>query len=190
MDPISYRPSPLIPWQDIRKTLQAHADESMRAYREVLRLQLRMARIRSGALRELGLTHARLRVIAVVAASPGLSISQIARELDLSRQAVHRVAHDLERARMLLIEETDGDRRSRRVRLATLGAHVAALALPWERDWTSRMLDGLRLRELRDAGLRIQQIRWKLPWTVKGPDDFALIFEREPNPRRLCLLPH
>lgn len=188
MDEIAYRPIPLIPWQDIRRTLQAHADESMRSYREVLRLQSRMARIRSGALRELGLTHARLRVLAAIATEPNLSISQIARELDLSRQAVHRVVHDMERARMVLIEKSGKDHRSCQVRLASLGTHIAALALPWEREWTSLVLDGLRTGELKDAAFRAQQIRWNLPWTVKGPDEFALIFEREPNPRRLCLL--
>lgn len=188
MAQFSYQPAPLIPWYDICRTLKEHADASIRCYKETLKLHSRMVRIRSGTLRELGLTHARLRVLAVVAATANLSISQIARELDLSRQAVHRVVHDLEHARMLLIDTPTHNRRSRRVRMASLGRHIAALALPWERDWTSLVLDGLRIHELNEGAARSRLLRSKLPWTVTGPDDYALIFEREPNPQRLCLL--
>lgn len=178
----------MVPWYQSRNTLEAHTTAAIGAYREGLRFHARVARIRSGTLRELGMTHARLRIIAVVAATPNLSIAQIARELDLSRQAVHRVVHDLERSRMLHVEVSPQDRRTRAVRLASLGTHIAALALPWERDWTSLIMDNAGTANLADIAALTRHLRLKLPWSVNGPDESAVIFDREPNPHRLCLM--
>lgn len=188
MNTFTVRSPQLVPWYLVHQTLQDHQNAALYAFRELLQLQSRMARIRSGTLSELALTHARLRILAVVAATPNLSMSQIARSLDLSRQAVHRVVHALERARMLALEKASGRRREWRVSLTNLGTHIAALALPWEQEWTSLALDNVSARALTDVAGLTRILRQQLPWTVQGPDDSARYFERCDRSYRRCLM--
>ena len=143
----------------------------------MLKLSARTARLRSGTLNELGLTHARLRVLGVVAKSAELSMSQIARYLDLSRQAVHRVIHDLVKANVLTLSRPQRNRKIRIAELTTHGRAVAELALPWENDWTGEVLANAAAATLRGIAAQVNYIREKLPWTVRGPDESALYFE-------------
>jgi DNA-binding MarR family transcriptional regulator len=168
--------APFAAWRAAKQAMDAHCAAAMRAYCALLRFHARTARLRSGTLRELGLTHARLRIIAVVAASPNLSISQIARELDLSRQAVHRVVHEMERGNAVEISKTHADRRTCSVSLTALGQHIATLAVPWEGEWTSYILDNADAEDLSGIAAISDHVRSKLPWTIQGPDDSERCF--------------
>jgi DNA-binding MarR family transcriptional regulator len=163
-------------WKAANRRLEEHATAALQSYRALLQFQARTSRLRGGTLRELGLTHSRLRVLAVVVAAPGLSISAIARELDLSRQAVHRVVHEMERGRALQIERSNRDRRIRQLRLTAMGRHIAALAVPWEREWTAQVLNDARTTHLNGIAAISNHIRLKLPWTVRGPDESEVQF--------------
>ena len=98
------------PWLDRFATRAAAAVNGTRA---VLRLHGRIVRYRNRDLRGYGLTSARMRILEVIGAHGGSSISEIARRLDLSRQAVHRVVHDLVALGLLRLHARDRDRRAR-----------------------------------------------------------------------------
>ncbi len=154
-----------------------HAEAANHAYRAMLQFHARTVRLRSGTLCELGLTHARLRILRVIASEPDISISQIARVLDLSRQAVHRVAHDLMDCGLIELETTWRDRRARIAKLTDYGRFIANIAMKWEQEWTAHLLRHAPTRQLNRTHGAINFIRTRLPWTVCGPDESALYFE-------------
>lgn len=183
MDPIAPQSKSPALWHAAQEERAAHVAAATGAYHSLLQFHARTSRLRSGTLMELGLTHARLRIIGVIAGAPDLSISQIARQLDLSRQAVHRVLHEMAKADVVILSTARHDRRLRTVRLATLGRFLAELALPWEREWTSLILRNANTSNLRGIDTLSNYVRGNLPWTIRGPDDSARFFERPDPPR-------
>ena len=104
------RPQPT----DAKRALEAreaHAKAAVEAYESLLCMHARLRRIRTNALGEFGLSDAQLRIVKIIQAEPGVSISTIARLLDLSRQAVHRVVHHLARDNYVTLKR--GRRRGR-----------------------------------------------------------------------------
>lgn len=80
--------------------------------RALFRLHGRLARTRNNHLWELELTSAQLRVLETLSENPGSGISEVARHLDLSRQAVHRLVHVLAgKGYLTLPHREPGDRR-------------------------------------------------------------------------------
>ena len=89
--------SAALSFEQYAAALHDHRRASCEAFQALMQFHSRFARLRSGATPGFGLTHARLRVLRAIATLPGACIAELARELDLTRQAVHRVVHDLRR---------------------------------------------------------------------------------------------
>jgi DNA-binding MarR family transcriptional regulator len=88
-------------------------------------LHARLRRLRDNCLAEFGLTHAQLRVIAVIHHMKCAELSFVARTLDVSRQAVHRIVRRLEASRYLIVERGESWR-SRWNRSGTRGGRSLA----------------------------------------------------------------
>ena len=72
---------------------------------EVFRLNGHLLAAGDALVRDLGLTSARWQVIGAIALSPvPLSVSQVARNMGLSRQNVQRIANELESQGVLQFE--------------------------------------------------------------------------------------
>lgn len=114
----------------VRQT-QAH-------FREITAWHARYVRLRTRAYADVGLTHARLRILECIYETPGWSISDIAHKLDLARQSVHRVVHAMERAGLVAIRPKDG--RAKTPGLTLLGRLLAEFGMENDLWWWSRLL--------------------------------------------------
>jgi DNA-binding MarR family transcriptional regulator len=152
-----------------------------------MQLHARIARLRGGATSKFALTHARLRVLGIVARMRGLCISDIARELDLTRQAVHRVVHDLVELKMLELVPSTRSRRERIPRLIAGGRVAAACGVGWERRWFEQLGQAIDTRDLQWMHSQAQRHRRNLPWRVDDPEELEV--PDPPPPTRFQFVP-
>jgi DNA-binding MarR family transcriptional regulator len=89
--------------------------------RALFRLHARLVRTRNRDLFDLGLSSAGLRIVEVILEHPDANLSVIARVLDLSRQAVHRVVRGLVRLGFLSLRRDPRDGRARIPSITDLG---------------------------------------------------------------------
>lgn len=151
-----------------------HSQVALRAFEALLRLGSRLQRIRCNALEEFGLTHAQARVVGVAYQSPGLCISEIARRLDLTRQAVHRVARHLERCRYLEFEPGCGPGAPLQVHVAPEARIIVEGARAWEMAWLGEEVGHSQHRDALDALWAAgRQLRRRLPWRGGSVEDLA-----------------
>ena len=101
-------------------------------------LHARLRRLRDNCLAEFGLTHAQLRVVAVLHHIESAELSYVARTLDVSRQAVHRIARDLEAAQFIVIERGNTTGRPLILSLDPRRDIEVSGALRWEADWVGQ----------------------------------------------------
>jgi DNA-binding MarR family transcriptional regulator len=157
-----------------------HRSASFDAFQSMMTLHCRLARLRTGATSGFGLTHARLRVLRAIATHPGACIAALARELDLTRQAVHRVIHDLRRMNLLDLVPSHRSARERVPRLKAAGRVASDCGLRWERQWLEHLGESAETRSwqwlkwLADCYLR------HLPW--RADDETWLEMPPRPPP--------
>ncbi len=151
------------------KNRDLHRKAAFESWHAFLQLHSRIARLRTGATAKFALTHARLRVLGVIARNPGGCISDIARELDLSRQAVHRVVHDMVRLQMIELEDSSRRTRERIPKLIAGGRVAAWCGLRWERRWFEQLAEGVETTSLQWMRNQAQRHCRRLPWRVDDP---------------------
>jgi len=127
---------------------EARRAAALAGCRSLFRLHGRLVRTRNICLEELGLTSARLRILEVIALYPGSNLSAIAARLDLSRQAVHRVVHDLVREEMLVLRRDPADGRALTPVITEFGDIYATGALEWQAGASLELTSILRLEDL------------------------------------------
>lgn len=138
-------------------------------------LHARLRRLRDNCLAEFGLTHAQLRVIAVIHHMKWAELSLVARTLDVSRQAVHRIVRRLQAERYLIVERGDGTGRPLILSLDPLRRIEIDGALDWEADWVGREVaqeaEPRTHGELQSLSLWLRRM---LPWRVDDVETLAL----------------
>lgn len=172
---------PTHPFERHVAALFDHRKASLTAFLSLMQLHSRLARLRTGATANFGLTHARLRVLRVIAAHRDFCITDIARELDLSRQAVHRVVHDLCRLRMIKLTASPRGLRERVPKLRSGGRVAVKCGLRWEQHWFESLGESASLHQLQWLDWLAQRYRRHLPWRV---DDDVSALEMPPRPLR------
>jgi DNA-binding MarR family transcriptional regulator len=101
---------------------------------------------------DIGLTSARWQVMGAAALSPvPLSVAAIARNMGLTRQAVQRVANDLEQAGLVRFAPNPHHRRAQLVVLTPSGTAAYRAAIARQAPWANRIAAGLDLRRIRAA---------------------------------------
>ncbi len=123
------------------KDREAHRKAAFESWQAFLQLHSRIARLRTGATSKFA----------------------------LSRQAVHRVVHDMVRLQMI---ELDASSRSTRERVPKLiaGGRVAAwCGLRWERRWFEQLAEGIATTSLQWMRNQAQRHCRRLPWRVDDP---------------------
>lgn len=159
---------------------RAHRIAAFDAFQSMMALYCRLARLRTGATSGLGLTHARLRVLRAIATHPGACIAELARELDLTRQAVHRVIHDLHRMNLLDLAPSTRSARERVPKLKAAGRVASHCGLRWERQWLEQLGDGAPTRQWQWMKWLAGCYRRLLPW--RADEETALEMPPRPPP--------
>jgi DNA-binding MarR family transcriptional regulator len=108
-----------------------------------------LAASRDAICKRAGINVERWRVLAAVAHSPMyLSISCVAQRLRLSRQSVHRLTVELERAGWVRLVPSTGDRRQLLLELTVSGRNALAAVETQFTHWLLVLTNGLDDREL------------------------------------------
>ena len=101
---------------------------------------------------DIGLTSARWQVMGAAALSPvPLSVAAIARNMGLTRQAVQRVANDLEQAGFVRFVPNPHHQRAKLVVLTASGTAAYRSATARQAPWANRLATGLDQRRIRAA---------------------------------------
>jgi DNA-binding MarR family transcriptional regulator len=112
---------------------------------------------------DIGLTSARWQVMGAAALSPvPLSVAAIARNMGLTRQAVQRVANDLEEAGFVRFAPNPYHQRAKLVVLTASGTAAYRAATARQAPWANRLAAGLDQRRIRAATTTLRAISQRL----------------------------
>lgn len=93
-----------------------------------------------------------LRTIKDLPTYPLPTITQIAADMDTTRQNVTKMLEKLEREGLVAVEESETDRRSRHVRITEAGYSHTGLVAENAQEFLTRLFEGMTPEELDTAG--------------------------------------
>jgi DNA-binding MarR family transcriptional regulator len=109
------------------------------------------------------LTSARWQVLGAAALSPvPLSVAQIARNMGLTRQAVQRLANEMEADGLLRFAPNPHHQRAKLVVLTATGKSAFAAAMKRQAAWASELGAGLDERRIATATATLRGMRQRL----------------------------
>jgi DNA-binding MarR family transcriptional regulator len=112
---------------------------------------------------DIGLTSARWQVIGAAALSPvPLPVAAIARNMGLTRQAVQRVANDLEQVGFVRFAPNPHHQRAKLVVLTASGTAAYRAAVARQVPWANRIAAGLDPRRIKAARTILRTIAQRL----------------------------
>jgi DNA-binding MarR family transcriptional regulator len=130
---------------------------------ETFRLNGELLASGDALVRDLGLTSARWQVLGAIAlASQPLSVAHIARNMGLTRQAVQRLANEMERDRLVAFAPNPHHRRSQVLHLTAKGEAKYRTATERQRPWARKLAAGLGVRQIGTATALVQTVRLRL----------------------------
>ena len=120
---------------------------------------------------DLRLTSARWQVLGAIALSPvPLPVAHLARNMGLTRQAVQRLANDMERDGLVRFAPNPHHDRAKLVLLTRKGKAAFAAAMKRQGPWANLLVAGLSMRDIKFATLTLRTIRQRLEQQA-GADD-------------------
>lgn len=128
---------------------------------EIFRVNDRLLAIGDATVKDVGLTSARWLVLGAIALSnKPLPVSQIARNMGLSRQAVQKSTNEMAALGLVQTRENPDRRGSKVVALTDAGrtAYETALVL-WRSEWTGRMEEIMTEEEILSAMRLLRRLR-------------------------------
>ena len=141
---------------------------------ETFRLNGRLLASGDALVADLGLTSARWQVIGAMALSPvPLSVAQIARNMGLTRQAVQRLANEMEADGLMRFATNPHHQRAKLVLLTAAGKSAFAAAMKRQGAWASDLGAGLDPRKVAAAVATLRSVRQRLENGTDNGDDHA-----------------
>ena len=141
---------------------------------ETFRLNGRLLASGDALVADLGLTSARWQVIGAMALSPvPLSVAQIARNMGLTRQAVQRLANEMEADGLMRFAPNPNHQRAKLVVLTAAGKSAFAAAMKRQGAWASDLGAGLDPRKVAAAVATLRSVRQRLENGTDNGDDHA-----------------
>ena len=140
---------------------------------ETFRLNGRLLAAGDALVRGLGLTSARWQVLGAVALSPvPLPVSHIARTMGLSRQAVQRIANELEAQGIVRFAPNPHHQRAKLVVLTQHGRALYEAAAERQGPWAAALAGGLPPAAIEAATELLRTVRSRLEAaSTNGEDD-------------------
>ena len=141
---------------------------------ETFRLNGRLLASGDALVADLGLTSARWQVIGAMALSPvPLSVAQSARNMGLTRQAVQRLANEMEADGLMRFAPNPHHQRAKLVLLTAAGKSAFAAAMKRQGAWASDLGAGLDPRKVAAAVATLRSVRQRLENGTDNGDDHA-----------------
>ena len=142
---------------------------------ETFRLNGRLLASGDALVADLGLTSARWQVIGAIALSPvPLSVAQIARNMGLTRQAVQRLANEMEADGLVRFAPNPHHQRAKLVLLTPAGNTAFAAVMKRQSRWATELGRGLNAKPIETAAVMLRTIRQRLDdRTDNGRDNAA-----------------
>ncbi len=130
---------------------------------ETFRLNGQLLAAGDALVAKVGLTSARWQVLGAIALSAApLPVAHIARNMGLTRQAVQRLANEMERDGFVRFESNPHHRRSKLVILTPHGKAAYDAATKLQRPWARRLADGLTTKRIETATAVLRAIGQRL----------------------------
>jgi DNA-binding MarR family transcriptional regulator len=130
---------------------------------ETFRLNGRLLVSGDALVADLGLSSARWQVLGAMALSPvPLSVAQIARNMGLTRQAVQRLANEMEADGLLRFAPNPHHQRAKLVLLTAAGKTAFAAAMKRQAAWAAALGRGFVARDIAAAATTLRTIRRRL----------------------------
>jgi DNA-binding MarR family transcriptional regulator len=130
---------------------------------ETFRLNGRLLASGDALVADLGLTSARWQVLGAAALSPvPLSVAQIARNMGLTRQAVQRLANEMEGDGLLRFAPNPHHKRAKLVVLTAAGKSAFGDAMKRQGAWATELGAGLDARKVAAVTVMLRTIRQRL----------------------------
>jgi DNA-binding MarR family transcriptional regulator len=110
-----------------------------------------------------GLTSARWQVLGAMALSPSpLPVAHIARNMGLTRQAVQRLANEMERDGLVRFGANPHHQRAKLVLLTRRGKAAYDAAMKRQGRWASGLAEGLNVKQIETAIATLRTLRRRL----------------------------
>jgi DNA-binding MarR family transcriptional regulator len=123
---------------------------------------------------DLGLTSARWQVLGAMALSPvPLSVAQIARNMGLTRQAVQRLANEMQADGLVRFAPNPHHQRAKLVLLTTTGKTAFAKVMNRQGAWASQLAGRVNAKQIETAAAVLRTIRERLDDRADNGDDNA-----------------
>src|SRR5262245_19668699 len=130
---------------------------------ETFRLNGRLLAAGDDLVRGLDLTSARWQVLGAIAASPlPLSVAQIGRAMGLTRQAVQRLANEMEREGLVRFDANPNHRRAKLVTMTARGKAAYGAAMKRQAPWAEALAQGLDPQQIEGATAVLKRLRQRL----------------------------
>lgn len=130
---------------------------------ETFRLNGRLLDAGDELVRDLGLTSARWQVLGGIDASATpLPIAHIARNMGLSRQAVQRLANEMEKDGLVRFAPNPHHERARLVLMTDRGKAAYRSAMAKQRRWAASLVEEQSSDQIREATRVLRDLRQKL----------------------------
>ena len=130
---------------------------------EVFRLNGGLLEAGDSLVGDIGLTSARWQVLGAVSAATGpLPVAHLARNMGLTRQAVQRIANELERDGLIRFAPNPHHERAKLVLLTEAGGRAFATAMRRQAPWAARLGKGLKPTDLETTLRVVAHLRRRL----------------------------
>src|SRR5262245_42673617 len=130
---------------------------------ETFRLNGRLLAAGDDLVRSLDLTSARWQVLGAIATAPlPLSVAQIARSMGLTRQAVQRLANEMEADGLLRFTVNPNHQRAKHVVMTPRGQSAYAAAMKRQPPWAHALTEGLTAQQIAAATVVLKRLRQQL----------------------------
>lgn len=130
---------------------------------ETFRLNGRLLAAGDALVAELDLTSARWQVLGAIALSAvPLPVAHIARNMGLTRQAVQRLANEMERDGLVRFGSNPHHQRAKLVLLTPRGRAAYDAAMKRQGPWARGLASGLSLKQIKAATETLRAIRERL----------------------------
>jgi DNA-binding MarR family transcriptional regulator len=150
-----------VPFYHPQKTPASNAFTDL--IRAVLRTNATVQKSGTRLMRGTGITNARWQLLSELFALDGfVTVSELARHLGVTRQAIQRLADDMARDGLVEFAKNPGDARAMHLVLTEVGKAKYHEAQECEWQWTNAIAQDFDTRQITDAAALLEAITQKI----------------------------